>query len=1630
MAKQTINIGSGELAGNGESIRSAFSKINDNFDELYTNGGGGTGVTGPQGPSGAVGAVGPTGPAGTGGTSISTSDTAPLTPELGDLWYDTASGKMYVYYDSGWVDANPSAIGPVGPQGPSGSAGPTGAVGPQGVQGNVGSTGPQGPQGVAGASGPQGIPGTAGTATGIVSIIRAQKTVGNTPNGWTFTTISGSVSGVYASDSTTSALGLGSAAALLFTLNGFTQLPSNSYYIDMNGLPTSGRISINSAPATSSPTTGFTNFRSPNILTEFSTSSHYAVFGSTQWDNSNAQDIYFYFESNGGIVGPQGDAGALGPTGPAGSNGAAGPQGPQGVAGSNGAAGPQGPQGAEGLRGAAGETGSVGATGPQGNPGVSGPAGPRGVAGENGAVGATGPQGDPGPRGLQGDQGVSIVLLGTVTNSLSLPLSANFGEGYIAVDTGRVWFWGTASTWNDVGQIVGPKGDIGDTGPAGATGDPGAVGPTGPQGDPGQQGDPGPAGATGDPGAVGPTGPQGDVGPTGPQGDTGPTGPQGDPGLQGDAGPTGPQGDTGPTGPAGGEEYTPTTPTDWQGSPTVATFTAGLDELAGRTVTLEDSKDRLTTGSYNLVLGADGVVTLPNGGTIADTTTTMILTPNSPGQATSLVLRSTYNSYMTADYPTDQGYQQYLHQLDPVTWPDPHVSTGTEGTVISITLWDASGLQYVQGDVEYIITGTGITAADFTPAVLTGTFAAANWTLDGGGFNYTNTNMLMIANDAIVEGQETFTITIITTGTYGHYNGSNYLSVNIADGTSEGSESGHIHLISENMAQTSIFLGNDDKYVKVGSDDQIYINVPNVDNSATSHTWTFGLDGVLTLPSGNTRIGDISGGGFQDFIIGSTGTLLGVVVHGQSGAGALQWVDNFENLGTTSTEVAAVIVNSPFASTTGTVQILTGISNGFGSSNTWEFGADGTLTAPGHLMPNADLAYDLGSTTTQWRSIYVGTGTIYIGGVALGVNENNYVTVDGNPIITINTAGNLTIQGDVNIGTVTISDTAPTATTGTQWFNTVEGRTYIAYNGAWVDASPLMMPAPDSNIDVVSITFPDASVQTTAFTGVSSASTHIEYTDGQSGYTSTVDLGYNFEVDVDDAHLNLNGVGTWSIGSNNFDTKIFSTDDPGNEPRVIVVRAGNDDWTFGPLGLLTLPGGGQISEGMGAIRLEPSGASSATQALLIYPTVQDGNHIHLTAGYGGETDLYLGDDSQYVKVDHSGDIVVGTVGANTSNWTFGTDGNLTLPLDSSIQTIGDLGTARLRWLPTGGGPSTSTSVYVSSAGVSIETDAPGNENTWLFGTDGLLTLPSGNIRIGNAFGADAIMANTGTNFGIVSQGSGSSILQWIDDISDSTAIAGIAVNSMYSSTGSVQIYTGAVGLTPQHAWTFAADGSTTLPIGVSIDESNGSQFPRIVADSGKAFSLQGQGSTGSAAISWLDYESTSSQYAAVGVSKGGGEGLANVVLTAGASTPTLKVWRFDETGTLTFPDATVQTTAYKSTSGSWTLATGANTVSITVPTNGNYTMWVNGNIPNGIVNWNATVNVSNTNVPAIGSQYAWYYALGNALVLTAIPDQIVGTVGVISTSNSYVGNTANVFTFGITNNSTSSQVINWGYTTL
>lgn len=44
----------------------------------------------------------------TSGASVTTSSTTPSIPAIGDLWYDTNTGRMYVYFDSSWVDSSPA----------------------------------------------------------------------------------------------------------------------------------------------------------------------------------------------------------------------------------------------------------------------------------------------------------------------------------------------------------------------------------------------------------------------------------------------------------------------------------------------------------------------------------------------------------------------------------------------------------------------------------------------------------------------------------------------------------------------------------------------------------------------------------------------------------------------------------------------------------------------------------------------------------------------------------------------------------------------------------------------------------------------------------------------------------------------------------------------------------------------------------------------------------------------------------------------------------------------------------------------------------------------------------------------------------------------------------------------------------------------------------------------------------------------------------------------------------------------------------------------------------------------------------------------------------------------------------
>ncbi len=195
----------------------------------------------------------------------------------------------------------------------------------------------------------------------------------------------------------------------------------------------------------------------------------------------------------------------------AGPKGDAGPQGEQGIAGDKGEAftyedfteeqlakliGPRGPKG---------DKGDTGERGAQGLRGLQGPQGPQGE------MGPEGPQGPKGDKGEKGEQGTGVTILGSFETVEELEQSHPSGlAGQSYLIKGDLYVWSdTTLTWNNVGRIQGPQGEVGPEGPRGSKGD------AGPQGLQGIQGKEGPQGLQGQ------QGPKGDIGPQGPKGNAG-----------------------------------------------------------------------------------------------------------------------------------------------------------------------------------------------------------------------------------------------------------------------------------------------------------------------------------------------------------------------------------------------------------------------------------------------------------------------------------------------------------------------------------------------------------------------------------------------------------------------------------------------------------------------------------------------------------------------------------------------------------------------------------------------------------------------------------------------------------------------------------------------------------------------------------------------------------------------------------------------------------------------------------------------------------------------------------------------------------------------------------------------------
>jgi hypothetical protein len=211
----------------------------------------------------------------------------------------------------------------------------------------------------------------------------------------------------------------------------------------------------------------------------------------------------------------------------------------------------------------------------------------------------------------------------------------------------------------------------------------------------------------------------------------------------------------------------------------------------------------------------------------------------------------------------------------------------------------------------------------------------------------------------------------------------------------------------------------------------------------------------------------------------------------------------------------------------------------------------------------------------------------------------------------------------------------------------------------------------------------------------------------------------------------------------------------------------------------------------------------------------------------GTTDPLTGLPRYQGRIDivnpHNGDLLKEFSIEHSSSWKFGSDGNLTLPSNTSKINYAN-GTSILSGLGGGGGASLPLSngnsiINIASVDGNITLDA--NGNVFTLGTDGNLTTPT-NLVIGSRPGGGSSILQNDAALDITGEGSTAGVqLGWAANLSQPGSVALVAMNSIVGDgAGNVVIAVGN-NATTVHSWLFGNNGKLTLPASGDIDIPNG-----------------------------------------------------------------------------------------------------------------------------------------------------------------------------------------------------------------
>jgi hypothetical protein len=261
-------------------------------------------------------------------------------------------------------------------------------------------------------------------------------------------------------------------------------------------------------------------------------------------------------------------------------------------------------------------------------------------------------------------------------------------------------------------------------------------------------------------------------------------------------------------------------------------------------------------------------------------------------------------------------------------------------------------------------------------------------------------------------------------------------------------------------------------------------------------------------------------------------------------------------------------------------------------------------TVDTHIVPTTDVTYDLGSTSKQWRDIYVGPGSLYVNGQQVVSDNSGTITVsaDADQNVSVQTSGSGDIELDAT-GTGNIQIKAPMQIQASNAISSSDGNAIQFSNSIDVDA--IESRSTDTNL-----------VLTGNGTGNVTLNDDVAITGNLtvSGTTTTVN---SETISLADNIIALNS--NFTSGSPTEDTGISVTRG-GSAAKTLLWDETNDKWTVGSETFVAATFEGALT---GNVTGTVSGNAGSATILETARTISLGGDLSGSASFNGSADISI-----------------------------------------------------------------------------------------------------------------------------------------------------------------------------------------------------------------------------------------------------------------------------------------------------------------------------------------------------------------------------------------------------------------------